>query len=161
LLHLGESTDIPLIVLSASEPPRMKAITPYFLQKPFELEDLRGLVTMLLGRQEYDVPQLETIYEQYDHQPEKIRNFLNILQQEFTDYVERFDKVFKSRDQTEWEAIIHKLTTHIKTMKLNKLSQVLPEDPSKLDQTKAEAIKSCLLYCMCVFRYESRTLASV
>jgi DNA-binding response OmpR family regulator len=157
LSSLKETSDIPLVVLSAFEPTRMKSITIYFLQKPFEIDELKNLVIMLLGRQEYDVPQLEAIYEQYDFQPEKIRNFLNILQQEFTDYLMRFEEVFGNKDENEWKAILHKLTTHIKSLKLNQLSMVIPDDLSQLDDKKVEFIRNSLLYCLCVFRHESNT----
>ncbi|GJM30364.1 MAG: hypothetical protein DHS20C17_29990 [Cyclobacteriaceae bacterium] len=157
LLNELNHTKIPLLLISAFEPPRMKAITPYFLQKPFEITELRNLVIMLLGRNEYQQPQLETIYEQYDHQPDKIRNFLNILQQEFMDYVRRFDKVSITRDEKELKAIMHKLTTHVKSMSLDELSKLLPTHPSQLDEARADAIRNNLLYCLCVFQYESKS----
>lgn len=147
-----------LILLSAFEPSRMKAITPYYLQKPFDINTLRNLVVMILGNREYDRPQLELIYEQYDNQTEKIRNFLNILQREFIEYINRFDNVFHTRDENEWKAIMHKLTTHIKSLNLKQLSKVIPDDPDQLNHMTIDAIKNNLLYALLVFRYESHNL---
>ncbi len=156
-----KTTKIPLVILSAFDPERMKSITPFYLQKPFEISELMDLVVMLLGRNEYDIPQLEATYEQYDHQPDKIRNFLKILQQEFTDYLERFEKVFDSRDHTEWNGIMHKLTTHIRSLQLGRLNQALPEDPAELNDDKIDVIRNSLLYFQCAFRYESRLYTPV
>ena len=155
LIEIVKSSPIPVILLSAFEPSRMKAISAYYLQKPFEQADLKNLAVILLGQQEYDYPYLENIYSQYDYQPEKINNFLSILQQEFDSYVTRFEKVFETRDHKEWEAILHKLTTHIKSLKLEKLDTSIPESPAELHEVSHRTIINGLLYCLCVFRYES------
>jgi CheY-like chemotaxis protein/anti-sigma regulatory factor (Ser/Thr protein kinase) len=155
LSKIRTATQIPLILVSAFEPARMKAISAYYLQKPFEQLDLKNLTIILLGQKEYNYPYLKNIYQQYDYQPEKIKNFLSILQEEFDSYITRFEKVFETRDLKEWEAILHKLTTHIKSLRLAKLSNSIPKSPSELDEDSIKTIRNGLLYCLCVFRYES------
>jgi signal transduction histidine kinase/CheY-like chemotaxis protein len=158
LLKIQESKNIPMVLLSAFEPPRMQSISPYFLQKPFDLSTLKNLTIILLGGKEYDSPSLESVYEQYDHQPQKIKKFLDILQQEFKQYLERFETVYLTKNEKEWQAIMHKFTTHIKSLGLKKLSVKLPENAALLDQSTIDFVKNSLLYCLCVFRNEQRTL---
>ena len=158
LLKIQESQDIPMVLLSAFEPSRMQSISPFFLQKPFDLSTLKDLTIILLGEKEYDSPSLESIYEQYDHQPQKINKFLDILQQEFNQYIERFEAVYLTRNEKEWQAIMHRFTTHIKSLGLKKLSAKLPENAALFDQSNMEFVKNSLLYCLCVFRNEQRSL---
>jgi DNA-binding response OmpR family regulator len=155
LTKIHTATHIPLILVSAFEPARMEAISAYYLQKPFDQLDLKNLTIILLGQKEYNYPYLKNIYQQYDYQPEKIKNFLSILQEEFDSYITRFEKVFETRDLKEWEAILHKLATHIKSLRLAILSNSIPKSPSELDEDSIKTIRNGLLYCLCVFRYES------
>jgi len=149
-----QNTDYPVIILSAFNPERMKLITPYYLQKPFEQQALIKLIVLVLGSLEYDIPQLEPLYQQYDHETSKIKNFLNILQDEFRRYLERFEKVYQTRDVNEWQAIMHKLTTHIRSMNLVQLSQTIPDQVKQMDESTLKAIKNQLIFCLLVFNHQ-------
>ena len=157
LLHIvNKHPEMPLMVLSAFDDPEVEQLNACFLQKPLDLDFLLDLVMVVLGRSEYDPPQLESSYVQYDWDPEKIKNFLSILLQEFQKYQERFEKVYLSRDFKEWEAIMHKITTHIKNLKLEKLANQLPENPEQFKKHQLNFIRNQILYCLCTFRVESR-----
>ena len=98
---------------------------------------------------------LEPSYEQYDYDQKKMANFLSMLQDEFNNYISRIEAVYESKNQKEWEAILHKIITHIKSMKLNKLSEVLPEKIEDLDEVSFRKAINILSYCLCYFRVET------
>ncbi len=156
LIQIIKKLNTPLIVLSAFANPEMEELGSYFLQKPFDVDHLSDLVIAILGRSEYDEPQLEATYDQYDRDQVKIRKFLSIVLSEFGSYSQRFEKVFETRDAKEWKAIIHKLTTHIKNFQLQKLMRDLPSHPDQFDRRQLVLVRNHLLYCLCIFRIESR-----
>ncbi|MEQ6121940.1 ATP-binding protein [Reichenbachiella sp. MALMAid0571] len=145
---------IPIVVVSAFDREQMFAISPFFLQKPFDVNNLLDNVFVLLGKNEYDIPNLTSSYEQYDFNKEKIENFLSMLHNEFNHYISKIETVYQSKNQKEWESIMHKIITHIKSMNLTKLSEVLPEKIQDLDITSFTNVINILSYCLCYFRVE-------
>lgn len=152
-----QNPKLPIIVISAFDRDQILTISPFFLQKPFDVNKLQDQVFAILGQNEYDKPNLEPSYEQYDFNEEKIANFLSMLQNEFNNYISRIEAVSESKDQKEWEAILHKIITHIKSMNLEKLSTVLPKKIENLDQESLSKVKNLLLYYQCYFRTEEIT----
>lgn len=145
---------LPILVISGFDKNEMSTFSPFFLQKPFDINELLDKVFMLLGSTEYDTPNLESSYEQYDFNKEKITNFLSLLQDEFSNYILRIEAVYQSKNQQEWEAIIHKIITHIRSMELAKLREVLPENVQDLNEERFNKAINILSYCLCCFRVE-------
>ena len=149
-----QNPNLPIIVISAFDRDQMLTISPFFLQKPFDVNKLLDQVFVILGQNENEKPNLEPSYEQYDFNKEKIANFLSMLHDEFNNYISRIEAVYESKNQKEWEAILHKIITHIKNMNLDKLSSVLPEKIENLNEEALLKVQNLLRYYQCFFRTE-------
>ena len=132
-----QNPNLPIIVISA-----------------FDRDKLLDQVFVILGQNENEKPNLEPSYEQYDFNKEKIANFLSMLHDEFNNYISRIEAVYESKNQKEWEAILHKIITHIKNMNLDKLSSVLPEKIENLNEEALLKVQNLLRYYQCFFRTE-------
>lgn len=158
LIKLNASNNHSVIVLSALEAQRMKEVSAYYLQKPFDVDHLLDLVICLLGTNIFDLPQLGNSYSQYDHDQVKIKKFIILLISEFETYLDRIDQAFENKDPNEWNAIRHKLITHIRSLELHKLEKILPCKMNDLNQANLDEIKTLLLYNLSYFRNELRLL---
>ncbi|MEP3390063.1 MAG: ATP-binding protein [Reichenbachiella sp.] len=158
LIKLNVSYNHPTLVLSALEKEHMEKVSKYYLQKPFDIDHLLDLVLCLLGRNNFDLPQLTISYAQYDHDQVKIKKFISLLISEFETYLDRIDQAFENKDPNEWNAIRHKLITHIRSLELHKLEKLLPSDMDNLSQTNLSEIKNLLFYNLSFFRNELRLL---
>ncbi|MFT7036957.1 MAG: signal transduction histidine kinase/CheY-like chemotaxis protein [Cyclobacteriaceae bacterium] len=145
---------LPILIISGFNKDQMYPFSPFFLQKPFSINELLDKVFVLLGRNEYDTPNLDSSYEQYDFNKEKIINFLSLLHDEFSNYILRIEAVYQSKNQKEWEAIMHKIITHIRSMKLAKLTNILPENIQDLNEESFTKAINILSYSLCCFRVE-------
>ncbi len=152
--------DIPIIVTSAFDPSKHKDLNADYFQKPIDLNRLADKIISVIGGNEYDVPQLTSIYQQYDHKREKIINYLKILGKEFDQYLLRFHKVSTSGDQKEWNAIRHKIVTHINAMQLTRLKEALPEKIEDLQPDTLELLLNQVKFMLCYFRNELRINAA-
>src|SRR5690606_17282952 len=81
----------PLIVVSAMEPEKIKKVSDIFFQKPCEIKNLKDKIYQLLGKNEYEQPNLEHIYRNYDFDNTKIAKVLELLTNEFVAYQRRID----------------------------------------------------------------------
>ncbi|MCV9385535.1 ATP-binding response regulator [Reichenbachiella ulvae] len=145
-----------MMLVSALEPDEMVGISPYYVQKPFDREQVLDMVYQLLGQSEWSKPQLDTIFSQYDHDRKKIDNYLKILISEFSSYLDRIQNVWQSKEQKEWEAIHHRLVTHIKSLSLDRLAAHWPEKLLELEEGDYHFIVNQILYCLTCFRCEAR-----
>ena len=85
---------------------------------------LTDYIVTLICKKKYDVPKLGNIYKQYDNDSIKTKKYLTILIQEFNQYHSRILAVLESGNQKEWNAIKHKIITHINSLKLNQLEML-------------------------------------
>lgn len=151
-----EHPELPLIALSALGENELQRISSFHLQKPFDIQSLIDLVYQLAAKQEFDQPILEEIYALYDQQPEKIVKYLGILIKEFEQYKLRLEDVFESKDQKEWQAINHKIITHVKGLKLEKMANYLTSSVDDLEVKSHSFIINDIAYLLCFFRVERR-----
>lgn len=151
---LKKQDNLPIIIVSALDKNLMSAISPLFVQKPFDVDELLDKVYVTLAKNEYGTPHLSASYSQYDNDPTKVAKFLAMLLVEFDQYLKRIEGAFLEQDQQEWEAILHKLVTHIKSMELKQLESCLPEKIKDLNQEGFNQVKNILLFCRCYFRVE-------
>ena len=149
---------LPVLIISALEKEIMSELSPMNMQKPIHIDEFIRRVYAILGASEYDYPQLQTAYAQYDNNSEKILNFLNLLIDEFEGYVMRIHAVYHSKDSKEWEAIRHKIITHIRSLDLKKLQTLLPEKVENLEEKRVKEINNELLYCLCCFHSEKYSI---
>lgn len=153
-----ELEDCPIIVTSAFEVEKMKALSAHCFQKPFDIDHFLVKVTLLLGQNEFDIPDLESVYAQYDHVPEKISSYLEILEGEFVSYHDRIQNVFGTKDQKEWKAINHKLITHVRGLKLVRLEQILPDTIEDMNESDLGQILNQIQYLLCFIRNEASSV---
>lgn len=158
LIVLKTSYSHPILVLSALEAEIMEKVSDYYLQKPFDLDHLLDLIICLLGKDIFDLPQLSNSYSQYDHDQVKIKKFISLLISEFETYLDRIDQAFENQDKNEWNAIRHKLVTHIRSLELHKLEAALPIHLKDLISSNLAVIKNLLLYNLSYLRNELRLL---
>ncbi|NNE75626.1 MAG: hybrid sensor histidine kinase/response regulator, partial [Pricia sp.] len=144
----------PLILVSALEPKIMEKICTLYFQKPFKTDDLKDCVYMILGAHEYKAPDFFTIYTNYDNESAKIRKVLQLLHEEFENYLFRIKKTAITKDQKEWDAILHKLIAHINTLKLDELTNVLPKNVAALKIGAQHKISTIFAYYLCCIRVE-------
>ncbi|GAA3570022.1 hybrid sensor histidine kinase/response regulator [Snuella lapsa] len=146
----------PLVLVSASEPEMMESISPIYFQKPFKANELKDYAFKVLGAHEFSQPDFLNIYSNYDHEKGKIAKVIGLLIEEFQTYKDRIEKAVTSKDQKEWEAILHKLIAHINNLKLSSLSKLLPEQVETLALNQLEEIQNTFVYYLCCFREERR-----
>ncbi|WP_158306082.1 hybrid sensor histidine kinase/response regulator [Maribacter sp. HTCC2170] len=146
--------NIPIIITSAFDPSNYRDLKIDHLQKPINLDQLADKIISVIGTNEYDVPQLKNVYEQYDYNNQKIINYLEILLSEFDQYLLRFKAVSNSRNQKEWMAIKHKIATHINALELTQLKNELPELVDELDQNMLHFLLNQIKFMQCYFRNE-------
>ncbi len=148
--------NIPLILLTALEPQEIEEITPYYFQKPYDINHVQDLVYCLLGKNEFEVPDFSNIFSNYDHNPEKVSKVLKLLHEEFETYLKRILEVAETGDQKDWESILHKLVANLKNLKLFRLKEIIPHNVSSLTSEELDLIRQHFAYCLCCFRNESR-----
>ncbi|GAA4943554.1 hypothetical protein GCM10023314_15740 [Algibacter agarivorans] len=148
--------DCPLVIISALEPEEMKSISPLFFQKPFDVDYLKDFTYKILGANEFSLPDFSNIYSNYDHDSSKIDKVLNLLIEEFETYMTRIKTTIAVKNQTEWEAISHKLITHINNLKLTSLLSLLPKNVKSLKHKDVQKIDNIFAYYLCCFRLEKR-----
>lgn len=158
---MDEHPMLPIVLVSAFDKDQMSEISPLFIQKPFDVNELLDKVYVELGKNEFDIPQLSSSYSQYDYDHVKMVKFLDILHEEFDQYLKRMEDAFQAKNQQEWEAILHKMVTHIKSMKLGQLSSFLPESIEELDEKALGQIKNSMLFCLCFFRVEQSVNSTI
>lgn len=159
LKNIKDTYQVPVIVLSAFEKDKVEDITPYFLQKPFDHLLLKNLIFVILGRNEYEYPDLESIYKNYDNTKSSISRYLELLDREFALYKERIINAIDTRDQKEWDAIIHKMVAHIHSMKLTQFAELLAVDVRNIEPGMELKIKNYIAYFQTVFRVEKFRLS--
>jgi hypothetical protein len=79
---------------------------------------------------------------------------LKLLEEEFETYIKRIDAVFKSKDEKDWQAILHRLIAHIKNLNLQSLSNALPQSVKEVTHEDWEAIRNIFNYYLCCIRTE-------
>ncbi|WP_242082583.1 ATP-binding protein [Aestuariivivens sediminis] len=146
----------PVILISALEPEVMQHITPIYFQKPFQVDELKDYTFKILGANEFSIPNFSNVYSNYDNNKEKIVRVINLLIVEFETYKYRIEKAVSNKDQEEWDAILHKLITHINNLELRSLSALLPAKIEALTLNELSAIQNAFAYYLCCFRVEKR-----
>jgi len=144
----------PILLVSATEPEMMSAISALYFQKPFNIDHLKDTVYKLLGSHEFSAPNFSSIYSNYDYNASKIIKVLKLLEEEFETYTKRIDTVFKNKDEHEWEAILHKLIAHINNLRLLSLSEALPQKVKNITIEDLEHIHNAFAYYLCCIRAE-------
>ncbi len=146
----------PLILVSALEPETMEQISPLYFQKPFDIQSLKDCVYRVLGANEFNTPDFSNIYRNYDNDPAKVYKVLTLLQEEFGTYLKRIENVVVTKDQKEWNAILHKLIAHINTLGLTDLKDLLPEKIVDFQSKNLNRIRNIFAYYSCCIRFEER-----
>ncbi len=148
--------ECPIALLSALEPEIMKEISPYYFQKPFHTDLFKQYIFKTLGDNEFTSPDFSNIYNNYDNQTLKINKVFTLLENEFQTYIDRIELVCNTKNQKEWEGILHKLIAHINNLNLISLSQVLPKNISNLSPEKFIKIKNVFAYYLCCLSVEKQ-----
>jgi DNA-binding response OmpR family regulator len=146
----------PLILVSALEPEIMERISEWYFQKPFNTDHLKDTVYRILGTHEFSGPDFSTIYGNYDNDPAKISRVLQLLREEFGTYLDRIEQAENTKDQKEWDAILHKLIAHINTLRLTDLKEVLPQRVISLKKGDLSVISNIFAFYLCCIRCEER-----
>ncbi|MBJ6369311.1 ATP-binding protein [Snuella sedimenti] len=146
----------PLVLVSASEPEVMQTITPIYFQKPFKVDEIKNYTFKVLGANEFFPPNFSSVYSNYDYDKEKIAKVVNLLIDEFETYKDRIEKAVTSKDQEEWEAILHKLIAHINNLELSSLFELLPDKVEGVSLNQLQKIQNAFAYYLCCFREEKR-----
>lgn len=144
----------PLIILSALENEDIMEITPFYFQKPYDVQKVQDLVYYTLGKNEFQVPDFTNIYNNYDFNSEKVFRVLTLLQEEFENYLKHIRNVTDTQNQEEWKAILHKLISNLNNLELLQLKRLLPEQIDDLDIKKLHLIEQHFAFCLCCFRVE-------
>ncbi|MDT0685404.1 ATP-binding protein [Autumnicola psychrophila] len=144
----------PLVVASALEPGDLKKVSPFYFQKPYNPKDLNDRIYQLLGKNEFPIPDFSNIYSNYDNDSDKVSRVLKLLHEEFHTYLERIYKAAEKGDQKEWEAILHKLITHINNLALHEFREILPKKVALVNRAKLETIHDHFAYYLCCIRTE-------
>ncbi|WP_111309334.1 ATP-binding protein [Confluentibacter sediminis] len=144
----------PILMVSATEPEVMSAISTIYFQKPFNIDYLKDTVFKILGSHEFTLPDFSNIYSNYDNNSNRIIKVLKLLEEEFETYLKRIDSVVKTKDESEWEAILHKMIAHINNLKLLSLSEVLPQKVKEVANSDLENIYNVFAYYLCCIRVE-------
>ncbi len=156
LIDLVNSKKIncPLIIASALEPKNLEKVSPLFFQKPYDPKHLKDCIYQLLGKNEFPAPDFSNIYSNYDNDSAKVAKVLKLLHEEFHTYLERVYEAAETEDQKEWEAILHKLITHINNLGLYELGEILPKKAALVDEDKLDTLHKHFAYYLCCIRNE-------
>lgn len=144
----------PVIIASALDPEDIASGDFIFFQKPYNVNVFKDYVYVKLAENEYLKPDFSNIYSDYDHDREKVKRVLKLLDNEFITYLDRIFLAYQNKDQKEWKAILHKLITHIHNLKLIELKENLPEEISKLNDTRLTKIRALFAFYVCCLRTE-------
>lgn len=115
----------PLIICSALDKNSVNSSVDYYFQKPLDLDMLIQVVLLVGKKKRYSSPHLIDLYNDYDNDLLHIKRVLELQIVEFNDYRVRLLKAFENADENEWQAIKHKLITHIKNLKLRHLESFM------------------------------------
>ncbi len=147
----------PVIVMSAMDAPYLKEIGNFWFQKPFDLSLLVDRVYQLLGSNEFTTPDFKEIEINYDNNSERIKRVLDLLETEFTLFIERIDYLLETQDLEEWQAVAHKLITHARSLKLSDAEGYLHNTIAVPETEDLKTLQNLLRYTLCCIRLEKAT----
>ncbi|MFY0685639.1 MAG: hypothetical protein JXQ90_00665 [Cyclobacteriaceae bacterium] len=148
-----------LIVLSAFDPLDAIGAAYHYFQKPYKPNELNNCITSLIGSNEFPLPILANVYQQYDDNIDRIQHYLKLLCEEFDGYTKRFINLKQDQDLKEWNAIKHKLITHIRSLELSESPLKYLQDE---DNIKGKSLDEIIAYChflTCWFANELRVIS--
>jgi two-component system, sensor histidine kinase len=134
----------------------MREISPYYIQKPFEIQSVVDLVYQLLGHREYPAPDFRSSFANYDNDKARINQMLTLLHKEFEDYLARLTHHKSPLSAKEWSSIAHKLITHTRNLNLGELTSLLEKQEAVPADQVVARICNVLAYCLCCIRVELR-----
>jgi nitrogen-specific signal transduction histidine kinase/CheY-like chemotaxis protein len=150
----NQTISCPVIVVSALELERSKDISVYTFQKPFDAGLLLDQVYSILGSRQYQTPVFSYLYNNYDFKKVKIKRALDLLESEFLSFVDKLQALTFSASLTEWQSISHKLITHLRTLGLTEMQEIIVQTESIPDKTTLQYLIASIQYSLCVIRLE-------
>ena len=156
----GKYTDIPVLLVSAADNEVMEELAKDFLQKPFAQHMVASYLIVLLGDDAYETPSMDRMYRQYDHDNNSIMQYLNILINEFEGYSLRFDAIYEEQNQDLWHAQRHRMSTHLRSLGLEKVLQQIPKNVSEITPDELTRLTDQLRFCLCYFKVQRNQFKS-
>lgn len=143
---------IPIIIFSALEYNQENDTRLVHIKKPESLDNILDALVVSTLKDFYDTPNLEKVYDLYDHNAEKIKNYLKILYKEFLIYYQRIKDVSIEKDAREWNAIKHKILNHINTLDLTKTKDVFENSIVDINAEELTFLRDNILFILCFLR---------
>lgn len=159
--HIGEEVialkkggNPPVIFTSGLEIEQMRLLNQCVVQKPFDIILLQNLIFAIIGKNEFEQLQMDKMYTLYDHNVEKIQNYLQLLLNEFETYIDRITMTLQNGNQNEWEAICHKIIASLKSLSLYETKDLFTDQINELSEADQDKIIQQLRYCLCYIKKE-------
>ena len=156
----GKHMDVPVLLVSAADNAVMEDLSKDFLQKPFEQHMVANYLFVLLGDDAYETPSMDRMYRQYDDDNNSIMQYLNILINEFEGYSLRFDEIYEEQNQDLWHAQRHRMSTHLRSLGLEKVLQQIPKNVSEITPDELTRLTDQLRFCLCYFKVQRNQFKS-
>lgn len=93
------------------------------IQKPISADQLRELIQTVWNWKEYSMPNLMSLYHDYDFDRAKILNALQLLLKEWNDALSLLQKAISQERNEDKNAIIHKLANSLRRFELHAIEE--------------------------------------
>lgn len=126
-----KNSKTPLIIASASKPDLAAFQRLFsdvlFIRKPFTNSDFTQIINKSVVIYEFGFPDIDRIMADYDYDPKKFNNALDILFDEWKSITGKLCIAIEKDDKLAFESTLHKFVTTLKRLELSRLSEWLNE----------------------------------
>lgn len=128
------------------------------LQKPVTPDQLLKAVERATYQRNFEMPSIEQLAEQYDGDPAKFKQALELLINEWKDLTANLDQAIQSRNSGEYDRIAHRMANSMRLLKLFRLEMAMNDLKDQLaaknDSVETEGVKVIfgLRYCIQLFQ---------
>jgi signal transduction histidine kinase/DNA-binding response OmpR family regulator len=126
-----------LILISAADDNNLESdghnqLYDKFVIKPVSAEHLLNELSNLVFEKHFEKPVLDNVFLNYDYQPEKLIQVLELMIREWKEMFTRFLQAIQKRDLELWDKVYHKLINSMRMLELYSLQKGLNEMRDRL-----------------------------
>ena len=123
-----------IIVISSMHEEKLRDLGLIWLQKPIDNNLVKKILLGLIGEREISPPDYSRLKNNYDGDQQKIAKILSVLMMEMESYSNSLQSAFQQKSEKEWNAVIHKMITHVRDLKLNLIEELISKNFNDISQ---------------------------
>lgn len=129
-----------IVVISSMHELELKNLGFLWLQKPIDNNLVKKTILGLIGERELNPPNYTSLRNNYDGDQQKIVKILSVLMNEMDAYSSSLQNAFQQESEKEWNAVIHKMITHVRDLKLDLIEELISKNFKDISEQDVEKI---------------------